>query len=183
MKEELSVVPAEVKSEIAEVEVVASQPAKTMYLWEQTPEGKKRFRYELDADMVVIKKVEEPIFEGNTPDHFVKDPTQPNQLPPGVVQAQLADLDKRKIGYELQGDKVVITHIPERETRIISFFNFEAPCFFDGCEELRTAYQGELNKLEESEDCTSKDKKTCAQATLMRKYRDKIDTVLSSNGE
>lgn len=53
--------------------------------------------------------------------------------------------------------------IPDSTKRDIKFFS-DSPCWFEGCEELRTQYQDELTKLE-SANC-----KSCEKGALIRKY-------------
>lgn len=87
--------------------------------------------------------------------------------------AQLALMKQRGIVGSVIGGTLVISSIPDRERRLLSFFSKSSPCpDFPGCEEMRRRYFSELEMME-SEDCTD-----CDKAKLLRKYREQIEPLI-----
>ena len=74
-------------------------------------------------------------------------------------------------GYTFEGNQ--ITSVPPKELEIFRFFSEHAPCWFEGCEELRKRYSLELAGL--PDDCPD-----CHKGALIRKYADKIGAILAT---
>jgi len=72
-------------------------------------------------------------------------------------QAKPSKSDRRwaAMGLEVGTDGKVKSAVPAL-AMIAEFFNFETPCFFEGCEDLRAKYKEEHEKLE-STGCTACD--------------------------
>lgn len=118
-----------------------------------------RYRMQLDSHLTCI--ADEPI------------PEEPRK----VAQASAAlahhrrQLQDRGITFNEQDGKLVITAVPPLERAMLNFFVPGHPCFFDGCEGLRTAYNQEIANL--GSDCADCDKSKVAQ-----RYREMIKPLV-----
>lgn len=108
-----------------------------------------------------------------------------HQKPPGYLDTIIA-------AGEVHGDNVVLTYeaydalrlkfsgeVPqtppgkEGADTIKNFFNFNTPCEFPGCEQLREAYENDLARL--GDECSS-----CARDDITRKYVAMIRQILET---
>jgi hypothetical protein len=72
-------------------------------------------------------------------------------------------LDKHTAAQVEQTKVLNAGNVPDATKRDIRFFS-GAPCWFEGCEEIRADYESELAKLDEAK-C-----KPCEKGALIRKY-------------
>lgn len=91
--------------------------------------------------------------------------------------AQLAMLRNR--GFEMKMDTVggiEITSAPQLEIEMARFYT-SAPCFFEGCEELRAAFEkikeGAMDEQGECSDCTL--------GQLMNQFRPQLEPVIQKH--
>ena len=62
-----------------------------------------------------------------------------------------------------RGNDFVVTNVTQSDMQLYRLFSKTAPCWFEGCEELRREYFEEKEKLES--DCPP-----CGRGALIRKY-------------
>lgn len=93
------------------------------------------------------------------------------------IQERLNILKQDGIEAEEHDGKILITKIPPEETAALKFFNLLEPCFFEGCEELRTEYQAGLEKAG-GEKCTS-----CAKGRLIREFKPRVKQAILAQKE
>jgi hypothetical protein len=85
----------------------------------------------------------------------------PEALTEGVTVTTAPDGTKR------------ITAVSAEERKVLSFFVDSAPCWFEGCDELRAKYQDEVAKL--GAGCPS-----CQKGAVIRKYQDLVRRASSA---
>lgn len=83
------------------------------------------------------------------------------RMPEGLVEEETCQ-------EQAGGSLVPSTHTQvslDQEARRLRLFAEEAPCWFDGCEELRKQYLGDIARMDDN--CLP-----CEQGRIMRRYLD-----------
>jgi len=122
----------------------------TLYLYRVNEENQRQmWALEIDNQKTIVSET------------LVQDPTLP--------QPQSKDMG---VTYETKPDGTrIITGIDDRTKQAMSFFT-DAPCWFEGCEELRTQYKKDLEAQQSGTGC-----KTCKGA-IYRKYIKKVTDAM-----
>ena len=118
----------------------------TLYLWREIDGERKRFEFKVDANMTIHSEIEKPEAE------YLKHTTT-----------------GKKGGKQTR----VIKPITEEQKEVLKFFSTLTPCWFEGCEELRSQYQEDLKERGGDKGCTS-----CQKGALMREYMEKVAKAL-----
>jgi hypothetical protein len=90
-----------------------------------------------------------------------------NAVPQDLTrEAMDAELKSRGVEFTRSEDgrTTILTKIPPLEQKLLTFFTDSAPCWFDGCEELRAQYNAEL-EARGGETCPG-----CKKGAIIRKY-------------
>lgn len=121
----------------------------------------------LDANRNFIHDGEAAEVKGKQPAHFIdKFKQEPENIPP-EHSAQIEHLKRNGIDYSLREDGgIVINSVGPQMSHQLKLFNKHTPCWFAGCEQLRTRYFEEIQELQNRPGCNT----DCAQAKIMRKY-------------
>lgn len=100
------------------------------------------------------------------------------QEDPPHLRAYLADLRSRGVVYELDGNRVILHHIPPLEQEIGKFFEPSTPCHFPGCEALRIRWLEEMEILKGRTDLDCN--LNCAITRLRRQYSERIRPLVTA---
>lgn len=124
--------------------------------------------------------------------HSYRNPYQPSKM--SSIDQTIERLKSRGIGYkiveepmnDLQGrlitdvhgqpivkQTIIVTSVPDLESKVNRFFSPYTPCFFKGCEELREQYKNALEKAGMTEDCTG-----CQKGVIMRKFEPEVRALI-----
>lgn len=138
--------------------------SKSLFLYRKQENGSRlRVEIKIDDEMTILSE----------------DPTEEQPFGPATktadpkTEAPIGDayMDEAGIERTVTDGKILITSVPPRESKIFSFFSRMSPCWFEGCEELKTQYFEELQQLKDAK-C-----KACDEGKLIRKYRGKINEI------
>lgn len=136
----------------------------------------KRVKYCMLLDAHLICVSDEPdTGEVVSPPPAAKPYTAETPLNSVPIHVQTTDvLKERGIQYKIENGSVILTSVPEREKRILTFFLKDQPCPFPGCESLRNQFFQEVADL--GEDCAD-----CQEGAVMRKYREIIEPLIPND--
>jgi len=73
-------------------------------------------------------------------DVFVSEHAETPEQALVATHPHLQDMMMHGVKFEQQGNSIMIKEIPASEHEVIRFFTFSRPCWFGGCEELRSKY-------------------------------------------
>lgn len=151
---------------------------RTLRFFRLDPTTKKEIPWEIDLNERNVAVRDEPARTARAhapggqelPANVIPEDASP------ALRRQLENIRSRGISFRLNSQGGIdLFDYPELELQVGRFFNEHEPCLFDGCEEMRRAYQQDMEALTEgAEGCDVR----CAETKLTQQYAERVRQIL-----